>query len=104
MDLIHVTPTLTLRAQAVFGWGISLHSDGVRELHIFCGGFGMVRIPGPDMDDVIEQLIRAGLADSATRAEMCCPPVVDLVALRLDHPRTPPTIRDGGTTSARRTR
>lgn len=38
------------------------------------------------MDDVIEQFIRVGLATPATRAEMFCPPPVDLVALRLDHP------------------
>jgi hypothetical protein len=86
VELIFITPTLVLRAQAVFGWGICLYRDGVRELHIFCGGFGMIRIPGPDMDDVIEQFIRVGLATPATRAEMFCPPPVDLVALRLDHP------------------
>lgn len=55
MDLIFITPTLVLRAQAVFGWGICLYRDGVRELHIFCGGFGMIRIPGPDMDERTRQ-------------------------------------------------
>ena len=78
MGLIFITPTLVVRAQAVIGWGISLHHDGMRELHIFCGGFGMVRIPGPDMDAVLEQFISCGLARPETRAEMFCPPFIEL--------------------------